>query len=160
MLVQSDKHTTWASRERDMHRPWNRERIDARNPPKWTAPKPPWPLTQNNYINITRAGEQFRALHHLVQKERIFADTGAASLCTKITDFGGFDSSIILMLRRWNSQTPRPLGEFPEILSQRILVGVILVGRLGVCLSVWTSADDLDGQDLDVDQRPARGAIQ
>ena len=27
---------------------------------------------------------------------------------------------------------PRPIGDFPESLSQAILVGIILVGRLGV----------------------------
>ena len=44
-------------------------------------------------------------------------------------DFGGFDSSRILTLR---SGIPRPIGNFPERLSQAILVGIILVGRLGV----------------------------
>ena len=28
--------------------------------------------------------------------------------------------------------TLMPIGNFPEVLSQRILVGIILVGRLGV----------------------------
>ena len=41
----------------------------------------------------------------------------------------GFDSSGILVVR---GGTPRPLGNFPESLSQAILVGTILVGRLGV----------------------------
>ena len=57
------------------------------------------------------------------------AGSGKAYLRTKILDFGGFDSSRILILRggilmsMWN---------FPESLSQGILVGIILVGRLGV----------------------------
>ena len=41
----------------------------------------------------------------------------------------GFDSSRILILR---GGTPRPKGNFPEILSQQILEGQFLVGRLGV----------------------------
>ena len=44
-------------------------------------------------------------------------------------DFRGFDSSIILDLR---GGIPRPIGNFPESLSQAILAGIILVGRLGV----------------------------
>ena len=32
------------------------------------------------------------------------------------------------------------IGNFPEILSQRILVGIILVGRLGVPLSLLLAA--------------------
>ena len=52
-----------------------------------------------------------------------------ANLHTKILDFRGFDSSRILTLR---GGIPRPMGNFPESLSQAILVGVILVGRLGV----------------------------
>ena len=45
-----------------------------------------------------------------------------ASLRTKILDFRGFDSSIILSLR---GGIPRPIGNFPESLSQAILVGEI-----------------------------------
>ena len=50
-------------------------------------------------------------------------------LCAKILDFRGFDSSIIFIL---SGGVPRPIGSLPEVLSQRILVGIILVGRLGV----------------------------
>ena len=53
-----------------------------------------------------------------------------ANLRTKIPGFRGFDSSIILMSR---GGTRRPTWNFPEMLSQDILVGIILVGRLGVC---------------------------
>ena len=52
-----------------------------------------------------------------------------ANLRTDIMDFRGFDSSIILIIR---GGIPRPTGDFPESLSQAILVGIILVGRLGV----------------------------
>ena len=48
-------------------------------------------------------------------------------------DFRGFDSSIISNL---GGGIPRPIGNFPESLAQAILVGVMLVGRLGVCCSV------------------------
>ena len=44
-------------------------------------------------------------------------------------DFGGFDSNIILILRGGILMS---IGDFPESLSQAILVGIILVGRLGV----------------------------
>ena len=52
-----------------------------------------------------------------------------ADLRTKILHFRGFDSSRILNLREG---IPRSIGSFPEVLSQRILAGIILVGRLGV----------------------------
>ena len=44
-------------------------------------------------------------------------------------DFRGFDASIILILR---GGIPRPVGDFAESLSQAILAGMMLVGRLGV----------------------------
>ena len=52
-----------------------------------------------------------------------------ASPCTTIMDFIGFYSSTILILR---GGIPRRKGNFPESLSQAMLVGLILVGRLGV----------------------------
>ena len=51
---------------------------------------------------------------------------------TNIVDFRGFDSSIILIIR---GGIPRPLGDIPESLSQAMLVGNMLVGRLGVKLN-------------------------
>ena len=47
---------------------------------------------------------------------------------TNIVDFREFDSSIILFLR---DGIPRPIGDFPESLSPAMLVGIMLVGRLG-----------------------------
>ena len=41
-------------------------------------------------------------------------------------DFRGFESSIIL-----RGEILMSIGDFPESLSQAILVGIILVGRLG-----------------------------
>ena len=52
-----------------------------------------------------------------------------ASLRTKILDFRGFDSSITLILRRG---ILRSIGNFPETLTQQILVGRFLIGRLGL----------------------------
>ena len=56
-------------------------------------------------------------------------ETSTANLCANIIDFGGFDSNIILIL---SGSIARPIGNFPESLSQAILVGIILVVRLGV----------------------------
>ena len=44
-------------------------------------------------------------------------------------DFRGFDSSIILILR---GGILTSIGDFPECLSQAILVGIMLAWRLGV----------------------------
>ena len=53
----------------------------------------------------------------------------AANLRTNIMGLRGFDSSMIFILR---GGIPRPIGDFPESLSQAMLVGIMLVGRLGV----------------------------
>ena len=53
------------------------------------------------------------------------------NLRTKILDFRGFDPNIILIVR---GGILMPIGDFPESLSQGILVGMILLGRLGVAL--------------------------
>ena len=52
-----------------------------------------------------------------------------ANFRTNIMDFRGFDSSIILIIR---GGTLMSIGDFPEDLSQAMLVGIMLVGRLGV----------------------------
>ena len=52
-----------------------------------------------------------------------------ANLRTKTMDFRMLDSSIILMLR---GGIPRPIGNFLENSTQTMLVGVMLVRRLGV----------------------------
>ena len=51
------------------------------------------------------------------------------NLPTNIMDFRGFDSSTILILKGGIL-----IGDFPERLSQTILVGIMLVGRLGVTI--------------------------
>ena len=55
------------------------------------------------------------------------------NLPTNIMDFKGFDSSIILILR---GGIPRLIENFRESLNQAILVGIMLVGRLCVPVSV------------------------
>ena len=66
------------------------------------------------------------------------------TLRTKILDFGGFDSSIILILR---GETLMPKGDFPEMSSRQILGGIILVGRFGRRvrgrISLRTATEDL-----------------
>ena len=59
-----------------------------------------------------------------------------ANLRTNIVDFRGFDSSIILILRLGIFV---PIGDFPEDLSQAILAGIMLVGKLGVLLEISNS---------------------
>ena len=54
---------------------------------------------------------------------------GQSPYSTNIMDFRGFDSSIILILRGGIRMS---IGDFPECLSHAILVGIMLVGRLGV----------------------------
>ena len=51
------------------------------------------------------------------------------NLSTNIVDFRGLDSSTILILRDGILMS---MGDCPESLSQAMLVGVMLVGRLGV----------------------------
>ena len=61
--------------------------------------------------------------------------TDTADLRTKTLDFGGFDSSRILILR---GGTLMSIGSFPESSSQQILVGRVLVGRSS--RGPWTPA--------------------
>ena len=51
-----------------------------------------------------------------------------ANLPTNIVDFRGFDSSIMLIV---SGGIPRPIADFPKGLTQAMLVGTMLVGRLG-----------------------------
>ena len=62
-------------------------------------------------------------------RERIKCIRNTANLRTKILDFGGLDSIRILSSRGGILMS---IGGFPESLSQAILVGIILLGRLGV----------------------------
>ena len=62
-----------------------------------------------------------------------------ANLPTNIVDFGGFDSSIILVLR---GGILVPTGDFPENMSQAMLVGCNFSRRIG---------RKTDGQDQHLD---------
>ena len=66
---------------------------------------------------------------HRPQLSRAGFRGSTANLLTNIVDFRGFKSSIILIIR---GGIPRPMRDFPESLSRAMLVGVMLVGRLGV----------------------------
>ena len=59
----------------------------------------------------------------------LLAQWYAQSPYTNIVDFRGFDSSTILALRGGILMS---IGDFPEVLSQTMLLGTMLVGRLGV----------------------------
>ena len=72
--------------------------------------------------------------------EEAVSGSGSLSWClvtsnlrTKIVDFRGFDSNTILIQR---GGIPRPMGNFPEGLSQAMLLRIFLVGRLGVYLAL------------------------
>ena len=67
----------------------------------------------------------------------------AANLRTKILDFRGFDSSIILIIRGGSLMS---IGSSPEVLSQRILVEVIVVGRWGTPVSAENKTTQLRGK--------------
>ena len=64
-----------------------------------------------------------------IRGPQALSSSPTAGLRTKVLDFGGFDSNRILISR---DGIPRPIRNFPDFMSQAILVGVVLVGRLGV----------------------------
>ena len=70
--------------------------------------------------------EKKSSVHELIAQRHL----ATANLRTKILEFSGFDSSINLNSRGGILMS---IGNSPEILSQRTLVGVLLEGRLGVC---------------------------
>ena len=67
------------------------------------------------------------------------------NLPINIVDFRGFDSSTILKLR---GGIPRPMGDLPESLSQAILEGIMLVGRLGVLVRFVQAHGELQNPAL------------
>ena len=69
------------------------------------------------------------------------ASVGTPHLRTNILDFRGFDSSMISILR---GGIPRTMGDFPESLSQAILVRIMLVGRLGVLADREDMGDSIE----------------
>ena len=74
------------------------------------------------YIYIYRSPSRAHA-------PRARAGERTANLSTKTLDFRGSDSSIVLIVR---GGILRSTGNSSESLSQAILVGIILVGRLGI----------------------------
>ena len=83
-------------------------------------------LNIHTNIMIVKLAPQHRATTAMVDNE---SDPSTANLRTKILDSRGFDSSRVSILRGGIIMS---IGNFPECLSQAILVGIILVGRLGV----------------------------
>ena len=68
------------------------------------------------------------------------------NLRTKIMDLRGFDSSSILIPRGGILMS---IGDLQEGLSQAILVGIIVVGRLGVsCVYKYTCYTHMIHEDL------------
>ena len=65
----------------------------------------------------------------------------AANLRTKILDSGGFDASKISILRGGSLMS---IGNSLESLSHAILVGTILVGRLGVLVGAPRDRGDMN----------------
>ena len=77
------------------------------------------------------------------------------NLPTNIVDFRGFDSSIMLILKKGILMS---IGNLPESLSQAmlVLVGIMLVGRLGVQGICRT----IEGRSLPLTPtRPVRGDL-
>ena len=71
--------------------------------------------------------EREREIHTYIY---IYIYTIPANLRAKILDFGGFYSSRMMSFR---AGIPMSIGNSPEMLSQAILAGIILVvGRLGI----------------------------
>ena len=87
----------------------------------------PWrPASRSRpIVAACRAGSQSRLRSAAYRS----SSRATANLRTKVLDFRGFDSSIILMLR---GGILVYIGNSPDVLSHGILVGIILVGRLGV----------------------------
>ena len=86
-----------------------------------------WATTFNSYTSIVYTLGSTTYLPGMPVYQEIFL--GMANLPTKVVDFGGSDSSRILILRGGILMS---IGDSPEILSQRVLAGRILVGRLAV----------------------------
>ena len=75
-------------------------------------------------------------IHMYTQTKALIRHAATPGSPAIVVDFGGFDPSAILILR---GGIPRPMGDLPESLSQAMLIGIMLVGRLGVyrCMSYY-----------------------
>ena len=97
----------------------------------WQLPNQETPLQETPKGFLSKTWEHSarrRSVHTERCTSRSQHDVSPISLLT-LWISGGFDSSIILIQR---GGIPRPIGDFPDSLSQAMLVGVMLVGRLGV----------------------------
>ena len=77
--------------------------------------------------DVERCGRERRPACQ--SSEHLQTTTYTANLRAMILDFRGFDSSRILNSR---GGIVRSIGHFPDSLSQAVLVGIVLIGRLGV----------------------------
>ena len=94
---------------------------------RMTFEAPPEPFIKSNN------NEQKHTPHEPLNNKCFFTKSKevwvTANLHQNIMGFRGFASSRISILR---DAIPRPIGNFPESLIQAILVGIMLVGRVGV----------------------------
>ena len=99
-----------------------------RNPSKEALP---WPRRDSEIVRfeVSRASGPWAWAKVRFGRLVLWRSCFAASLHTTILDFRGFDSNRILISRCGILMST---GNSVEILSQGILVGIVLVGRLGV----------------------------
>ena len=81
----------------------------------------------NGFLSNPAPGENLES-GNLVMETGCTAVSRTPNLPTNIVDFRGFDSSIMLCLRGGIIMS---IGNFPESLSQAMLVGIMLAWRLG-----------------------------
>ena len=87
------------------------------------------PATEESAASTPKAVVQCKTIEVACTGQEDLPRVATANLRTNIMDLGGFESSKILILR---GAILMSVGDFPESLSQAILVGIMLVGRLGV----------------------------
>ena len=75
------------------------------------------------------------------------------NLPTNIVDFGRFDSSTILIYRGGILMS---IGDFPEVLTRAMLVGTMLVGRLGIQRYLQESLQNIAESHFDLEVRKQR----
>ena len=92
----------------------------------------------------------------VIEEQRATWRGATANLRTQILDFGGFDSSLTLLIRGGILMS---IGNLLECLSQAISVGILLVGRLGVSRGTGPrEGGATHGKSEDADGRTRRGA--
>ena len=103
----------------------------ADNASKQCTPHPSRPLSPPECVSGGAPVRRQSTVDHLREPANVCLSWRhiAANPRTNIMDFRGFDSNIILILRGGILMSIR---HFPESSSQAILVGILLVGRLGL----------------------------